>query len=291
MYLNIFRISSDDEKDRHKMVEKKLEKLKSNISEMESVVVAFSGGTDSSFLLKIAKEMLGENVLAVTAVSETFSERELQIAEEVVGLIGVKHELVKTNELKDETFSSNPPDKCYHCKRIRFSGLLEIARKKGYKHVIEGSNTDDKSDFRPGMKAVKELSIRSPLMEAGLTKAEIRQLSREMDLPTWDTPSNACLATRIPYGSKITEEKLKRIETAENYLTDVLGIKQVRVRDFDTIAKIEVPEKEIKRLLDGEIKPKIVNKFKSIGYRHITIDLEGYRTGSMNLTDENVPFT
>jgi len=252
---------------------------------MRSVLLAFSGGVDSSFLLAAAKQALGGNVLAVTAVSETYSEGELKEAKKTAKTLKAKHLVIKTCELQDKRFSSNPPERCYFCKSELFTQLNDIARKKGIKYVIDASNKDDLKDFRPGSKAKKELGVRSPLQEAGLTKDDIRKASRKIGLSTWNNPSAACLASRIPYGDEITKEKLKKIERAEEIIKKLLGAHgrvPVRVRSHGDIARIELDKGEIKRILGNDIMKKISAKFKSLGFKYVTLDLEGFRSGSMN---------
>jgi len=246
-------------------------------------LVAFSGGVDSSFLLRIASDVLGDRVVAVTSHSETLPPTELHEAKKIAESFGVRHIIVETNELCNPEFISNPPDRCYYCKKGIFLELHKLAGQLDLMHVIEGSNYSDLKDYRPGLKAVKELKVRSPLKEARLTKIEIRALSRQMNLLTWDRPASPCLASRIPYGSKITKEKLRRIGLGEQLLRD-LGIRTVRVRDHDTVARIEVPKEVIPALLDKMRADRILNYFKSIGYNYIAVDLEGYRSGSMNET-------
>lgn len=260
----------------------KLEKI---LSGYKSVLLAFSGGVDSTFLLAAAKKVLGENVLAVTAVSETYSAGELKEAKNTAKTLKAKHLIIKTCELQDKRFSSNPPERCYFCKSELFTQLKYIARKKGIKYVIDASNKDDLKDFRPGSKAKKELGVRSPLQEAGLTKDDIRKLSRNMGLITWNRPSAACLASRLPYGEKITKEKLRKIEKAENLINCLLGTKNiapVRVRSHGNIARIELGKDGIKRILGNDIMKKIVSGLKSLGFKYVTVDLEGFRSGSMN---------
>ena len=248
---------------------------------MQSVLVAYSGGADSTFLLKVASNILGDRAIAVTASSATYTPQELEEARKNTELIGAKHIIVHTNELDDPDFASNPPDRCYYCKKELFTKLFELAQQHSLNYVIDGSTCDDERDFRPGMRAASEFHVRSPLMDAGFTKEEIRALSKDMHLPTWDKPPLPCLSTRFPYGTQITKEKVLRVGRAEKFLAG-FGIRQLRVRDHNNIARIEVPRKDMPMFLDEEISKQIMENFKALGYTYVTLDLQGYRMGSMN---------
>jgi len=261
------------------MIENKLENLKEIIKSLESVVIAFSGGVDSTLLTKVAFDILGDKAIAVTARSETYTKSELEDAIELAKKIGIKHEVIVSEELDIPEFSHNPANRCYYCKKELLKKLKEIAETYGFKNVIEGANFDDADDYRPGMMAVEEMGVRSPLKEAKLTKSEIRDLSKRFGLPTWDKPSAACLASRFPYGTEITREKLNIIGNAEAFLK-CFGIRQLRVRHHDQIARIEVTEKDMDILIQN--RQQIVNKLKELGFKYVTMDLQGYRTGSMN---------
>lgn len=253
---------------------------------MQGLVIAFSGGVDSTFLLKVASDVLGGNVLAVTALSPTFLQAELKSAKELARSMNVRHRLIRSNELSIPEFVHNPPNRCYYCKKDLFTRLLEIARKENIPWVADGSNSDDKRDFRPGGLAAKELGIRRPLMDARLGKEEIRMLSRNIGLSTGDKPSAACLSSRLPYGETITAGKLKQIGRAEELLRS-LGFTQVRVRHHNGIARIEVLPAEMDRFMDRGLQTKVTRKLRSLGYQYVTLDLLGYRTGSMNEVIEN----
>lgn len=259
----------------------KLESLKNILAEMGSMLIAYSGGVDSTFLLKVASNVLGDRVIAVTACSETYPPRELEEAKEMAKMLGVKQVIINTCELDNEKFASNPPERCYYCKTELFSKLVGLAKQYKLKYVADGSNYDDLNDFRPGLKAVSEFGVRSPLREAMLTKEDIRILSKEMNLPTWDKPPQPCLSTRFPYGDKITREGLSRVELAEEFLAG-FGIKQLRVRVHGDIARIEVSREDMPLFIDKDMSQKIVDRFKALGYTYITLDIQGYRTGSMN---------
>lgn len=260
----------------------KLEKLEDIIRNLGSVLIAFSGGVDSTFLLKVCLDVLGKDkVLAVTARSSTYPARELEEAKALALKLGARHEIIESEELAVPGFSENPLERCYYCKKELFGKLVRMARERGFNFVADGSNADDTGDFRPGMKAKDELGVVSPLKEAGLTKAEIRNFSREMGLPTWDKPSFACLASRFPYGEKITAEKLDRVGKAEELL-DALGFTQYRVRSHGDLARIEVLPDEIDRFFDSSLREKVTKEFKKLGFVYVSLDLTGYRTGSMN---------
>jgi len=258
-----------------------LGRLQGILKSMGSVAIAFSGGVDSTFLSKVAADALGSKALAVTARSETYTEEEFDMACRIAREIGIRHKVIETEELGIGGFADNPPRRCYYCKHELFSKLLETAREEGLAFVADGTNADDTGDFRPGMDAAKELGIRSPLAEAGLTKPVIRKLSEELGLPTWDKPPVACLASRFPYGHKITRESLLMVAEAERFLRS-LGFSTVRVRHYGPAARIEVDPAELPRLASTEIRGHVVEKLKSVGYTYVTLDLEGYRSGSMN---------
>lgn len=257
------------------------------MNDMRSVLVAYSGGVDSTFLLKVAGDVLSDKVLAVTAVSPTYQRKELEFSRSMAKFLKIKHRIIKTSELNNKRFVSNPVNRCYFCKKELFRALRKIAKEKKIDFVIDASNASDKFDYRPGTKAKEEFRIRSPLAEAGLTKEEIRVLSRKLKLPSWDKPSLACLASRIPYGSKISKSVLKRIYEAEIVLNSI-GFKQVRLRHYDGLCRIEVPKDDIHRLINK--RSRIVKNLKKLGYNYITVDLEGYRTGSMNEAIEKTSY-
>jgi pyridinium-3,5-biscarboxylic acid mononucleotide sulfurtransferase len=260
----------------------KLEKLRGLLTGYGSLAVAYSGGLDSSFLLKVASDVLGEKAVGVTARSSTYPEREYNESIEFAKEIGVRQVVIESEELAIEGFTSNPPRRCYFCKKELFTKLQQVARKEGIKYIADGSNADDVHDFRPGMEAAAELGVVSPLKEADLTKDDIRILSKQMELSTWDKPSFACLSSRFPYGHEITPDKLKMVGAAEDFLRE-LGFRQMRVRHHGDIARIEVPQEEIATISAPAMRQKVTAKLRQIGYNYVTIDLEGYRTGSMNI--------
>lgn len=260
---------------------KKYNNLKGLLRKMGRVLVAFSGGVDSTFLLKAAQDVLGENVLAVIASSVTYSQREREEALKLAAELNVRCQVIETHELDNPDFSRNSPQRCYYCKKELFSRLKEIAQSEGIPYVLDGSNYEDTQDFRPGLEAVDELGVCSPLREAGLVKGEIRQLSHKLGLPTWQKPSFACLSSRFPYYTEIDPQSLKQIERAEEYLRK-LGFSQFRVRHHDQIARIEIAQQDFSKLLEKGVKKKIIQYFKKLGYAYIALDLEGYRSGSMN---------
>ncbi|HDL09836.1 MAG TPA: ATP-dependent sacrificial sulfur transferase LarE [Candidatus Omnitrophica bacterium] len=261
---------------------KKLERLKEILKGMDKVILAYSGGVDSTFLLKVASEVLGGDLLAVTIKSQIFPKRELSTAKEIALKLGAKHKFIKGNQLQEPNFLKNDKDRCYWCKKELFSKLIEFTQRGGFNCVIEGSNFDDLKDYRPGMEALKELGIRSPLVEARLEKAEIRILSKDWKLPTWNKPSLACLATRIAYGIRIEPEILRQINRIEEFLLDC-GFRKVRIRYHGDWTRIEVDRSQIGRFLKRGIREEVLNKLKRLKSKFILLDLEGYRMGSMNL--------
>lgn len=262
-------------------VEEKLNKLKEIIKKYKSIIVAFSGGVDSTFLAKVCYDTLGEKVLLVTATSPTYPETEKEEAKKISTFLDAKHMFITSKEIENPQFVENSPNRCYYCKYELFSNLLKIANEKGYEGVMEGSTVDDLSDFRPGRKAIKELGIISPLVEANLTKNEIRLLSQQFSLPTANKPSYACLASRFPYGERITKEKLKRVEKAEEGLKK-LGFTQLRVRSHAELARVEVEKEELDKAWQ---KREDIDKIcREAGFTYVTLDLRGYRSGSMNET-------
>ena len=261
----------------------KLDKLKNYIADLGSLAVGFSGGVDSSLLLAVAHEVLGERLIAVTGADASVPERELNEAVAFCKERGIRHIVCNVDPLKEEGYRNNSPDRCYFCKHGIFTEVRKIALENGIEYMAEGSNVDDIGDYRPGLRAAAELSVKSPLREAGLTKSEIRIISKVMGLPTWSKPAYACLASRFVYGEEITEEKLHMIDRAEQFLIEH-GFFEERVRMHGNIARIEVPPEDIPRLAADEIREAVYDKFREIGFLFVTLDMKGYKSGSMNAT-------
>ncbi|MDN5293496.1 MAG: pyridinium-3,5-biscarboxylic acid mononucleotide sulfurtransferase [Eubacteriales bacterium] len=275
--LNIDFISASlNEKTREKF-----ELLQKRLRELEKVLIAYSGGVDSTFLLAVARQQLGEKAVAVIATSETYPESELEMALTTARQLAVEPLVITTSELTNSAFTANPPERCYYCKKELFASLKKVAREQGINWIVDGTNASDGNDFRPGRKAAAEEGVISPLAECGLTKEEIRHLARLIGLPNWNKPAMACLASRIPYGQKITAEALQRVARAEAFLREK-GFPQNRVRHHFPLARIEVPLAEIPRLTTGSLAEEIVSYFRQLGFTYVTVDLAGLRSGSMN---------
>ncbi len=262
-------------------LEEKYENLKKYIEKLGSAVIAFSGGVDSTFLAKVCYDVLKDRCVAITATSSTYPQREFKEAQELAKEIGIRHKVIRSEELEIEGFSKNPIDRCYYCKSELFSKLKNVADEEGIKYVLDGTNYDDTGDFRPGRRAARELGVKSPLLECGFTKNDIREMSKILGLPTWNKPAYACLSSRFPYGQEITDEKLSMVDKAEEYLLN-LGFVGFRVRHHGDIARIELNQSQINMMLDESVRKNVVSKLKEIGFKYVSLDLEGYRTGSMN---------
>jgi uncharacterized protein len=262
-------------------VSAKFDRLRTEVARYGSLLVAFSGGVDSALMSYMAHDVLGDNAAAATAEAWIYPKHEVASARRFADEVGMRHVVVPVGDILPETFAHNPPDRCYHCKRAIFTSLLQMAERLGFAHVADGTNASDSGDFRPGLKALTELGVKSPLRDAGLTKADIRTISRALHLPTWDLPSLACLATRFPYGTRVTPEDAARVDRAEDFMRG-LGIRQVRVRSDGAAARIEVLPEQIADLATPTRREEILRRFRELGFTYVSVDLEGYRTGSMN---------
>jgi pyridinium-3,5-biscarboxylic acid mononucleotide sulfurtransferase len=260
--------------------EEKLADLRAVVRGLESVVVAFSAGADSTLVAKVAADELGERALAVTSASASLAERELREALEYAERLGIRHRVVYTDELTNPEYLANPTNRCYHCKTELYTHLEELAAREGYRHVANGLNLDDLGDYRPGLQAAREHGVRAPLQEAGLTKSGVRAISRLLDVPTWDKPAMACLSSRVPYGEEITLEKLGQIDRAEQFLRD-FGYRQLRVRHHGQVARIELPAEEMPGFLAAHAQA-ATEHLKSLGFLYVALDLQGFRSGSLN---------
>jgi uncharacterized protein len=262
-------------------VETKVGRLRAMLAELEQVIVCFSGGVDSSFLLAQAVDVLGEEAVALTAVSPSLATEEGEDARRLAEQLGARHLLVKTYEVDDPRYAANPTNRCYFCKTEVYGKAVEEARRLSIAHVLDGFNVDDRDDLRPGRKAARELGVRSPLNELGFTKADIREAARQINLPVWDKPALACLSSRFPYGTRITPERLTQVAHCERVLRG-LGFRVFRVRYHDAIARIEVGGNEIARLLEAEVRDTVLREFQEVGFTYVAVDLQGYRMGSLN---------
>ena len=263
------------------MLRKKLEELKNIFAEMEKALIAYSGGIDSTLVAKVAYDVLGDKALAITAVSPSLLPEDLEDARIQAAVIGISHEEVKTHEMENQNYTSNPINRCYFCKSELHDTLKPLALKRGYSYVVDGVNAEDLRDYRPGIQAAKERGARSPLAEVGMSKFEVRQLAKDLDLPWWDKPAQPCLSSRFPYGEEITLEKLQRVGRGERYLRD-LGLKNLRVRSDRDTARIEILPEKIKEFVLTTDLPQLVGKFREFGFIYVTLDLEGYRSGKLN---------
>ena len=263
------------------MLRKKLEELKNIFAEMEKALIAYSGGIDSTLVAKVAYDVLGDKALAITAVSPSLLPEDLEDARIQAAVIGISHEEVKTHEMENQNYTSNPINRCYFCKSELHDTLKPLALKRGYSYVVDGVNAEDLRDYRPGIQAAKERGARSPLAEVGMSKFEVRQLAKDLDLPWWDKPAQPCLSSRFPYGEEITLEKLQRVGRGERYLRD-LGLKNLRVRSDRDTARIEILPEKIKEFVLTIDLPQLVGKFREFGFIYVTLDLEGYRSGKLN---------
>ncbi len=262
-------------------LENKYHNLLEDLKKMERVVIACSGGVDSTFLLKAASQSGLSDILAVTGRSESLPEEELSFAKEIAGSLKVRHKIIATEELRDNNYAENSPDRCYYCKKELFTKLSDIASKENYLYVLDGTNADDANDWRPGRRAAGENGVKSPLLDAGLGKEEIREISRNLGLPTWNKPATPCLSSRFPYGQRITAEGLRRVDRAEAFIRS-FGIKELRVRSHSNVARIEVHPAEFAKLTEDTAREKIADFFRSLGYEYVTLDLQGFRSGSSN---------